>query len=312
MSVLKIAFLSKALIISGTAIFIAAGAVATYTFVSLRRAEVPGWVKEEGPLLEASPRARAQLSDYSVIWKRIEGAERGAQAAGSKTSGKGGGGVLEAVGTLFETDEKFRYAILEDEGKKQHLVKVGDNISGFTVLGIEKEEVLVEKDGNEIVLKVVSAAERQAAKSSQGSLKVAQEKQVPTGPGVPPIQEFSAEETPEESYLVVDDPFVITQEQLHYYVENLSTLLSEVRLLNHYDSDGSVDGLLVAEMAPGSVFSKRGFSPGDIIKEVDGTPLTDASQLTAIAQTIVKEDLPFVDVTIERDGEEDILVYELR
>ena len=62
------------------------------------------------------------------------------------------------VGTIIAGDENS-YAVIEDETTgKQGVYKLGESINGVTVLKIDKESIIVEKDGRAQILKITAGS----------------------------------------------------------------------------------------------------------------------------------------------------------
>ena len=55
-------------------------------------------------------------------------------------------------------------------------------------------------------------------------------------------------------------------------------ILRDVRALPHRDSNNNIIGYRLTQLKPGSIFDKVGLKSNDIVTEINGVPLGNASQ----------------------------------
>jgi hypothetical protein len=74
---------------------------------------------------------------------------------------------------------------------------------------------------------------------------------------------------------------ISTQEQ-QFLRRNYQRLVSEVTAVPHIGKNGKVDGLELKEIESTSIVAKRGFQERDVVKSVNGEPVTDMAKLPAL------------------------------
>ena len=292
--------------IVGACLCAAAAAAAFLLFATdWARVEEPAWLAEAQVGLAATPEAAPRRpADFSVIWRRMEPTPKAMPALLASQPRLQNQGAFEVVATFCEDEAEFSYAVLRDRVKKQCLVAVGDTVDGMKVLNVTPNGVLVSRGGFQIFLKTVTP--KGATAQVAALLGIRRRPPLFT---LPPEHSSASENEDEFDWA---DPFMITSEQLQAYVANLSTLLGQVQVTTHYDQEGKADGLQIVGLQPQSVAAQRGLQQGDIVKMVYDLPLTDLRQVPRLAYQILEEDPAFVVVLIERDGEEQELIYDRR
>lgn len=290
----------------GWALFGAAAVLAVVLFgTDWARPHEPPWLSQPWTGLETAPKtAPRRAADYSVIWKRMAPPAPPAPSAPGPKPPPEVQNTYEVVATFSESQAASSYAVLRDRTRRQRLIRVGDRIGGMEILAITPDGVLVSRAGVQTFLKRVTGG------TGSGPLAAALGRSRTPAVSVP-APETSSRSVPAEEF-DWEDPFMLTREQLGTYVANLPTLLAQVQVRMHYDAEGKADGLQIVSLQPQSVAAQRGLKVGDVVKSVYDTPLTDLRQVPPLAYRILEDDPAFVDVLIERDGEEQELIYEVR
>ena len=105
--------------------------------------------------------------------------------------------------------------------------------------------------------------------------------------------------------------FSISRTELEKYTSDLSGILQQARMVPNIvpGSGGRIDGFRFVSIQPDSVFSKLGFKPGDVIKGVDGEPVTSPTQAMEMYNTMKNSDKVSLDVT--RDGRDETFDYSI-
>lgn len=116
---------------------------------------------------------------------------------------------------------------------------------------------------------------------------------------------------PARTTAVGSKDFVLGAEDLAHIGENWQEILSrEVRTRRHRDPlTGKYDGLEISSIAPGSVASRHGVQTGDILKSINGHPVSSKPE----AISFVKNNDDVYDtweVVVERLGRDVTMTYE--
>lgn len=92
--------------------------------------------------------------------------------------------------------------------------------------------------------------------------------------------------------------------EMDWTEQNLERVLQEVRLEPQQGG-----GILVAEIASGSIAASRGIEVGDVVKAIDGTPIRHLEDLhRALRASLDTRRHPLV-VEIERAGSSRVIEY---
>jgi len=291
------------------------------------RVEAPDWLADTAFAAAPAPRAVPRRStDFSVIWRRMEpppSATRPLPATPVQAPAQIG---YEVVATFCESQPEFSFAVLRDAMKKQRLVKTGETVGGMKVVSISQEGVLVLQGGVQMLLKTVEPSTGAPVAQAPATTPAGRRLPLPAAaaapaPSGPPYVGVAASPTPggqpasspppaaaEEE----EDPFSLTREELEKYVNNLPTLLSQMELATHLDAEQKPDGLQIVSLQPQSVAAERGLRQGDVVKMIYDEPITNVSEIAPLARTILADDPVFIEIVIERGGEEESLIYEVR
>ena len=156
------------------------------------------------------------------------------------------------LGTVVN-DKNHAFAIIEDkELRTQKVYKVGHSIHGGIITDILREKVIIRLRGKELLFKmggnVHSGTEAAEVKPAEGTKRVT----------VSPLDMREA-------------------------FDALSQPMSKVRMVRRAsDLESGKGGLQLLNVEPGSPFDKIGFKNGDVIEEVNGTPVGDPYNAVAM------------------------------
>jgi len=179
------------------------------------------------------------------------------------------------------------------------------------------EEIEVATDGATVVsesklkraIHEMEAAKKKAAeeraKAEEESRKAAEEKvkplEVEDDQVLPTLDDG---EVPDEFFEDEDGTWKTTDEGARYLEENWKKVVEETRASTYVNpTTGAREGILINRIPRGSAASKFGIYPDDVIKRVNGRPVTSKSQ----AINIVKDEIDnkkrrYIEVEILRNG----------
>jgi len=196
-------------------------------------------------------------------------------------------------GTVYrETGNSL--AIIEDtKTRKQDLYHVGDFILGEAkLIQVSRNKVYLERNGKQEVLEVYEGPEIKTGKRAEA--KGSQKGSVPTGAG---IKRLSA------------NRYRIPQEELTNAFENMSRLLTQVRMVPNF-SDGEPDGFKLLSVKGGSLIHRSGLRDGDIIQRVNGIEIDSPEKAFEVYEQVRNE--PIITVEILRGGRKRTFTYEVK
>ncbi|RMG58584.1 MAG: hypothetical protein D6713_07420 [Deltaproteobacteria bacterium] len=203
------------------------------------------------------------------------------------------------AGTVYSPTPSLRRAVIFAKKDREEIyVREGDTfLGGYRVKSIGRGYITIEKNGkiSKIELPPPGAGEEKKTVIPR-----------PTG-------RSRVSPTPRKSAIKVskidENTFAVDESSVDYLTENINKIITHVRIIPYFER-GEAAGFRLAAIRPGSEFSQLGFSPGDIIKKVNGIPLTSPEKIYTIFQNL--KDEKKIEVDILRRGEKKTLVYEIR
>jgi type II secretory pathway component PulC len=221
------------------------------------------------------------------------------------------------------TDSKKGEAILthkRDPKKVEVVVSPGSTFLDALVSRITREGVFFEYRGHKdlFVRYEDSSVHVPVGRPTRGRRGV-NPRAVPMG-NAPPVAS-SAVANPGDGSAAVYDSFTATQKveegawrldprERDYIVKNQAKIRSEARLAPHFDKNGKADGVEVRGAAQGTLVQKRGFRKGDIVKKVNGIPVTGLDSVESLTRKF--RNARQITVTFERQGVEKTITYTVR
>lgn len=190
---------------------------------------------------------------------------------------------LVLLGTVAG-DNGYDYAVIEERGKSgQTLFREGDVVSGALLVKIMRTKVVLRVDDKEEVLSMED--ERRKSPSSTAS---------------------AAGERPS---VVSDLEQVITlqRSKVDAAVQDMGRLMTDARIRPFF-SGGKVDGIMISNIVPGSIFQQLGLRNGDVIRGIDGRPLQSPNDLMEVYKSL--ESGTELAVDIKRRGRDQLLQYQ--
>lgn len=162
------------------------------------------------------------------------------------------------------------YAVIEDRKvRQQALYQTGDSITGAKIKRISRHEVILTYQGRDQVLEIeVDDKNIQAPGMPAGKIF----------PGTGPVNNVIANEL----------------------LNTISEVTDQAKFRPHF-SEGVPDGLMVYKIRPNSVFSQMGIRNGDIVMDINGTPIISVEDGFPLMTEL--ETVDNVKLTVSRRGE---------
>ena len=192
---------------------------------------------------------------------------------------------LVLLGTVAGSNG-FDYAVIEERGRRdQALYREGDTVSGARLVKIMRTRVVLRVEDRDEVLSMAEADRDRTATAPAARLPAPAGQ--PTG-------------DPSEQVITLD------RGNIDAAVQDMGRLMTDARIRPFF-SGGQVDGLMISNIVPGSVFQQLGLRNGDVVQGVDGRPLRSPNDLMAVYQSL--ESGSEVSVNIKRRGRDELLQY---
>ena len=195
-------------------------------------------------------------------------------------------------------DSSDSYCIIEDlKKRKQGLYRIGDKVPGdATVNVIEWDRVVLSRGGKDEILELATRKGGAAGKK-KGRRGGRAKKEPPQ-----PVRSASIEE-------VEENEFVIERAEVDKALENMSKLFTQIRAVPHFEA-GKSTGFRLFAIRRGSLFDKIGLKNGDVIRSINGSPMTDPARAMTMLEDLREE----TDLTVEltRNRQPQTLTYQVR
>ena len=275
---LKIAFgvLSFALLV-----LIIMRSVNSYLSISNGAAELSQQV-EKAKLRVQQHDTHATLPDLTVIEKKnIFGPLTGPTLAKpetelAKTAPKT---PMTLIGSFITSNEPPYAIIQEDKKKEQEVFGIGDMVfDEAKLVTIEADRVVLNRNGEQEILTL------DENKEGGGEYK--------------------------DGIAALDgNHYMVQESELDQALQNLPQLLTEARAVPYF-RDGHAMGLRLFALKSGSLYEKLGLQNGDILKSINGSPLSDLSQAMQLFERL-KSDRS-IGLTLERNSVDQDFKYEIK
>lgn len=186
---------------------------------------------------------------------------------------------LTLIGTFVSGPRTNHYAIIEDQKRTlQDVFSYGDVVFGDgTIEQITTDEVKLKRSNGEIETLVMDDS---PISSSSGGSSGAQVEQI-----------------------------AVDKAELDESLANLPLLLTQARAVPYF-KDGKPVGLRLFAIKSASMFEKIGLKNGDILKNINGSSMTDITQAVKLFEQLRNE--RSISVLVERNREERELQYQIR
>ena len=108
---------------------------------------------------------------------------------------------------------------------------------------------------------------------------------LPTRPDIPTARREKEFAVPGETMLIGKDHWLVGLDDRSFMADNYTKILAEIRYDKHRDSKtGKIDGIELKDVPKGSFAAKYGAKAGQIIKSVNGHPVTSVSEAISFAK----------------------------
>ena len=101
----------------------------------------------------------------------------------------------------------------------------------------------------------------------------------PTRPDIPVAYNERPFQIPQETLLIGKNHFLVGVDDRQAMATNYTKILAEIRYEKHRDpKTGKVDGIEIKEVPKGSFLAKYGAKAGQVIKSINGHPVTSVNE----------------------------------
>ena len=196
---------------------------------------------------------------------------------------------VRLLGTIAGDEQNAR-AIIEDQQKReQNLYRVGDAIQNAVVNRILRGKVVLRVDGRDQIL-TMDEKKKVAGQESREQGR--------------PVRRASSADRPSSRSTVS-----LNRQEISASLNNISDILTQVRV-EPYMKDGKPAGLLVNDIAPGSIFERMDLHDGDIVQAVNNRRIRNPDDVVSFYQSL--KSASRLSLLITRDGRRKVLNYNIK
>lgn len=211
--------------------------------------------------------------------------------------------------TLVATGVRTRgpsFAVVEAGGETR-LYRIGEQVQPGAVLEEVRTDRVFITQGTSRQEYLLFANRQGAAPSGKP-----QRPAFPGRPGVRPAREGAPTPSAEGDTIrqVSENAWVVDRREVEQATANLSQLITQIRVVPNMGPDNQADGFKVFSIRPASLFARIGLRNGDVLKEVNGIPLTGVDQAYQALTGLQGE--TSIQVNLIRQNEPITLSYEIR
>lgn len=209
-------------------------------------------------------------------------------------------------------DARSRFAIIDDiEARNQVLVKEGDAIDVAEVTQIFRDRVVLRHAGGEEEL-WLSFTGGDASAPDAGAGR-------PGRPSGQPLrfEDMPALETSRFGKRIGENRWVFQRDAIMDYADELQD--DPERLLNlfmamepYLDDAEQIAGFQLGLRGENDLYLAAGFQEGDVVRQVNSLPMTDPSRAQFFISEFLNGRMTALVLDIERDGQEEKLIYLIR
>jgi len=233
--------------------------------------EMPGPPKHSTEVVKTPKRQPAPLASYDIIKERkllgsITTTPQGQLTGDDRDRPIAALGLL-LKGTIAGSDLYSR-AIIEDKGKQQ-IYKIGDSVSGASIIGIFRNKVILMMNGQEQMLVPEEKTDKKGPRGGP-----------PSGPAIP-------------------IPNMSDGGDMSSAMQNMEQLLGNARVVPYYKG-GEPYGFRVTNVENSSPLFSLGVRSGDVIKSVNGTPVKSSEDAMKLYQNM--QNVSSANIELERHG----------
>ena len=199
------------------------------------------------------------------------------------------------------TSSKSRpFAILETRNGEQEVYRVGELVKDAgKLVEVDADRVIIDHNGKRVAINLPKD-------DMPGPVEGAE-------PVPVPAEIDSADASTDDTFDpnvedLGDNKYRIPRATVEHSITNLSSLFTQIRAMPNIQN-GKTNGFALSEIEPGSVFDEMGIQEGDVIRNVNGQPITDPAQAMNMLSALRNQSQ--INIQILRDGEPVTLNYQI-
>jgi type II secretory pathway component PulC len=203
---------------------------------------------------------------------------------------------LKLWGTIASLDPEQSWASIEDLNERTTTtVRVGDEINHATIVGIDRQQVILLENGKRRSLSLedadstgsISSAESLRA-SARSRRSESRQPSARASRSTTSSADSARQSMRDRIRKLAEDNFEVEADDVAKAMKDPSELLQNAAFLPKLNPDGKLEGIEISAIQPGSFLEEIGIGNGEIITQIDGVPIghfKDLSQIPAALQS---------------------------
>jgi len=217
---------------------------------------------------------------------------------------------LKLWGVVVHSRDGGSYCVIEDlNTRKQELFRINDVVAGVArVKTVEWDRVILDRDGREEILELAQPAGVQGPGAAAGTAVAAARPAAGMPGGAPAGGAASGTKDPHVEQLG-EFSYAVDKSEVDAALDNMNQLFTQIRAVPHFEG-GTATGFRLFAIRQGSIFDKIGLKNGDILRGINGNPISDPSRALAMLGELRNQRELAVDIM--RNKENKTLNYQVR
>lgn len=183
---------------------------------------------------------------------------------------------VKLLGTIYGGDPFSGIALVENDEKKTiNSFMCGDSLLKDTIVKeIHQEKIIIDRSGRLEYIEVQREALSRGRRGRKKAVPVVSEPTVAPLATDPPPATFR-----EEGFERKDKDIVMSQAYRQKLLTgDFTKVLQDAKATPNVGPDGQINGFILTRIRKDSIYEKAGMQNDDVITEINGVPLSDASQ----------------------------------
>ena len=190
------------------------------------------------------------------------------------------------------------FAIIENRNGEQGVFRLGQMVGDAgKLVEVDKDQVFIDHNGKRVALIL-------PREDMPGPVEAAQ-------PEAPPEEADNSDQEPFEPNVedLGDNRYKIPRETVDHSMGDLGSILTQIRAIPNVQN-GKINGFALSEIEPGSVFDEMGLEEGDVLRSINGQPMTDPALAMQMMSSLRNANQ--INIQVLREGHPTTLTYQIQ
>lgn len=209
---------------------------------------------------------------------------------------------IQLKGTIVDQNTGYYLAVIKATGEQEeNLYRPGDKIGSVELVEVHRDFIVILKGGKEVKVELTGNSP-QSGNRSVKQTTLSEYREQASGDSTTAVSSAFAKQTGPDSW-------VVSRDEISKQMENLNTLLSQIRIQPHFEN-GQPSGYKLTSIRRTSPLYQLGLQRGDVIQSVNGVTVGRPEDLINMYRQL--QQLDNVTLELMRKGEQVRLNYSFR